>query len=74
MFNLPNIAAGLSHNASHLMSSHVEAYIFHLYITNQDYCGHWFMDRMGEFNLLMEDLFQAYCNRSYEVPNDGLPF
>ena len=32
------------------------------------------MDRMGEFSLLMEDLYQAYDDRSYEVPNDGLPF
>lgn len=56
------------------MYNHVELYLYHLYITNQDYCVQWFMDRMGEFNMLMEDLYQAFDNRSYEVPDDGLPF
>ena len=56
------------------MYNHVELYLYHLYITNQDYDVHWFMERMGEFNMLMEDLYQAFDNRSYEIPDDGLPF
>lgn len=56
------------------MNAHVELYLFHLFTTNQDYCPEWFMDRMGEFNMLMEDLFQASDNRSYDIPDDGLPF
>lgn len=57
-----------------MFNHHVELYLFHLYVKDQDYNVQWFMDRMGEFNLLMEDLFQAYDNRSYDIPDDGLPF
>lgn len=57
-----------------MFNHHVELYLFHLYVKDQDYNVQWFMDRMSEFNLLMEDLFQAYCDRSYEIPDDGLPF
>lgn len=57
-----------------MFNHHVELYVFHLYVKDQDYNVQWFMDRMAEFNLLMEDLFQAYDNRSYEIPDDGLPF
>ena len=57
-----------------MFNHHVELYLFHLYVKDQDYDVQWFMDRMGEFSLLMEDLYQAYDDRSYEVPNDGLPF
>ena len=57
-----------------MFNHHVELYLFHLYVKDQDYNVQWFMDRMGEFSLLMEDLYQAYDDRSYEVPNDGLPF
>lgn len=57
-----------------MFNHHVELYLYHLYITNQDYCVHWFMERMGELNMLMEDLYQAFDNRSYEIPDDGLPF
>ena len=53
------------------MNAHVELYLFHLFTTNQHYyCPEWFMERMAEFNMLMEDLFQA----SYDIPDDGLPF
>lgn len=57
-----------------MFNHHVELYVFHLYVKDQDYYVQWFMDRMAEFNLLMEDLFQAYDDRSYEIPDDGLPF
>ena len=56
------------------MYYHVELYLYHLYISNQDYDVQWFMDRMGEFHMLMQDLYQAFDDRSYEIPDDGLPF